>query len=489
MQNGSQNLANGLSATLGIEAPFNVYGLEWWCGNDTTPGPVSNNYAVLYQPPASLPDILALQSRCGGSPPHVRYALENLGLRYVLTIDSASFLSFLTSGNAWSLVLVDEYSSGWLPLLQAALTSYINCSGRVIVCYWDWASASPALLNALEAAYVNDFDSPLPIYRWDVTHPIFTSPHSIADFTNNFNDTCARDGARFNAIGGGVAVAGYTPTPQAGEHAIIIGNDGRTILNGEVFDVFDSNIVALIENEITFLYGPIFKDVTAQTTVTFLDWTLNKQTGTYFARFRLCNRPTSTTGFTGPFWFEVQPTTNHRLWNPDGVNSNDGLPYVNITAQVLSQVGDGRLDPGDCVIVSNIEFYVRDRTVPIVALVHAVWADPPERVQASLCGADADGDGLPDWFEELWGLNKHDPGDASLDLDGDGLSNLEEFRAGTDMHSAASRIGWDSIEPMGRYLFLEGQASDTRPTYILWRRLLTGDEPWVTLLSHRPAAN
>ncbi len=43
---------------------------------------------------------------------------------------------------------------------------------------------------------------------------------------------------------------------------------------------------------------------------------------------------------------------------------------------------------------------------------------------------DSDDDGLPDDYERLYGLDPATP-DSDGDLDGDGLSNLEEFHAGT----------------------------------------------------------
>ncbi len=45
---------------------------------------------------------------------------------------------------------------------------------------------------------------------------------------------------------------------------------------------------------------------------------------------------------------------------------------------------------------------------------------------------DTDGDDLPDGWEEEYGLNPNDPNDSGLDSDNDGLTNLQEYQAGTN---------------------------------------------------------
>lgn len=53
---------------------------------------------------------------------------------------------------------------------------------------------------------------------------------------------------------------------------------------------------------------------------------------------------------------------------------------------------------------------------------------------------DTDEDGLNDAFETLHGLNLEDPADAVLDLDNDGYTNFDEFRAQTSPSDPQSRL-------------------------------------------------
>jgi hypothetical protein len=67
---------------------------------------------------------------------------------------------------------------------------------------------------------------------------------------------------------------------------------------------------------------------------------------------------------------------------------------------------------------------------------------------------DTDSDGMPDTWERQYGLDPYNPIDASRDLDDDGVSNLEEYTAGTNptkkMSSALEFV--DRLEENWAYL-------------------------------------
>jgi hypothetical protein len=61
--------------------------------------------------------------------------------------------------------------------------------------------------------------------------------------------------------------------------------------------------------------------------------------------------------------------------------------------------------------------------------------------------SDTDGDGMTDLWEDANQFDKNNPADATLDADNDTMSNRDEFFAGTNPRSAASRLQVTQITP------------------------------------------
>src|SRR4030095_2947564 len=73
---------------------------------------------------------------------------------------------------------------------------------------------------------------------------------------------------------------------------------------------------------------------------------------------------------------------------------------------------------------------------------------------------DADGDRIPDSWETQYGLNPAGAADASLDSDGDGLTNRQEYEAGTDPTDNSSYLKVDLSPAHGAAVISFGAVSN-----------------------------
>lgn len=208
--------------------------------------------AALAAPALAGPSILLYDNSADNL--HARAALDSLSLSY--TIATSPTFGTLLGGSTWDLVVVDCPSTtppDWTPLID-----YVNGGGRAIMSFWDLdndsGSGDAALPGAFDVSVSSSISSPQDVYRWETGHAVFNTPNLLGDLTG-LSDGWADDGDRLNAINGAEALAGFTATATAGEAAIVLGNGGRTIYNGFLFDELISH--EIIANEVGYVLGGV----------------------------------------------------------------------------------------------------------------------------------------------------------------------------------------------------------------------------------------
>jgi hypothetical protein len=177
-------------------------------------------------------------------------ALAAMGLSYRVA-NSSTFNDRLARGT-WDLVVVDcpsdvplDSTGQWRPLAD-----YVNRGGRAIMSFWDLDNSSgygnPALGPAFEVSATSSFDFPMTVYHWP------RSRHGLSDWSNDWAD----DGDQLFVESGAYAVAGFFPVQNNRGAAIVVGNGGRTIYNGFLFDELnDPAGTGLIAKEIKTVLG------------------------------------------------------------------------------------------------------------------------------------------------------------------------------------------------------------------------------------------
>ena len=290
---------------------------------------------------------------------------------------------------------------------------------------------------------------------------------------------------------------GFVSSATPGEAAVVIGNGGRTIINGFYVEGASSSsqAVRLAQNEIAFLIGavgppavvvqPQDRSVVIGATATFGVTAVGSRPLTF--QWRKEGQPIPGATATNHTIIGVQ--SNHFGMYDVVVNNASGsvtsrlatldlaIPLVIRQAPLSQSVVVGGA------VTFSLEIsgqpppfsYEWRKTSPLPVFTNRFESADRisfftlSNVQTGMAGmyrvvirnslypngissqftltvqADSDGDGVPDEWESRHGFAPNDAADAILDADSDGVNNRDEYLAGTDPTNATSLLKFERI--------------------------------------------
>jgi hypothetical protein len=181
----------------------------------------------------------------------------------------------------------------------------------------------------------------------------------------------------------------------------------------------------------------------------------------------------------GPYSGKLDNSSDRiALYKPDPPNTNGLVPYVLVEQVHYVDRGPWPLSAdgaGDSLQRRAVLRYANEPTNWV--------ASAPAPGPAGL--ADTDGDGMPDDWENQYGFNRANAADANQDADGDGMTNLQEYLAGTHPKQAGSLLRVNATRTGSGGVLLSFTAVAGRSYSVLYKDRLA-DVVWVRLTTVPP---
>jgi len=170
---------------------------------------------------------------------YVIIALNELGINFTYYIDDPSGFGWALSSQPWDMVIVDHCNYYAMGNYWTELDYYVRNGGLLILSTFDIDgshSEPTSLWDTLGVRWVSDMPYPEPLYRWVLSHVMFTFPNSVGDLTSYIQGYY--DGGDHVAATTGTAIAGFTNAPAPDSAGIVVGSEYETVLFGFRLDEF-----------------------------------------------------------------------------------------------------------------------------------------------------------------------------------------------------------------------------------------------------------
>lgn len=117
-----------------------------------------------------------------------------------------------------------------------------------------------------------------------------------------------------------------------------------------------------------------------------------------------------------------------------------------VDKRIIEQVRTGKINYPDGLETDTGKEYVKRRLPEdsykkgIIVNIEQVGGYPEYKGRSY---KDSDGDGMPDKWEQKYGLDPKDPSDAKSDINRDGYTNIEKYINGID---PAQKVDWTNLK-------------------------------------------
>jgi MYXO-CTERM domain-containing protein len=189
---------------------------------------------------------------------HVREGAIAAGCSITST-SRLNFTSTLIDGTNWQIVAMDFPSSSPVGEWQGAVIEHVRSGGRLLMSYWQMDD-HPELAENLLVDVAESLTSMPTGYEWEPEHPLFNTPQRLR-MPEVWGNEWSDNGDRYEPRTGATALAGLTPSASIGQAIVVIGYEGRVIVNGFMFDDFQGDLngndvedgIDFAQNQFTFL--------------------------------------------------------------------------------------------------------------------------------------------------------------------------------------------------------------------------------------------